>query len=696
MFNFPQPPDVRRIESPTSTIDTAESPSTLLPAFVPLSHVSRAETAPYASSGTPPAGPNSSAHKRTVSDFTMLSPDSRSPSGFHSPLRHHRRTPSMRTVVKVSSLTHFSCIISDHEANLVKETLNAHTESNNFCHRVNQYRLGSEVGHGSYGSVYRAVDAAGVEYAVKEFSKSRMRRRVQSQLLRARGPGRFPGGRPGPMRPPASPRVSVMGMDMPGAGDPLFLIREEVAVMKKLHHENLVQLIEVLDDPEGDSLYMVLEICKRGVVQKFDENKRATPLEEEKARHYFRDLILGIEYLHSQGIVHRDIKPDNLLLSEDDVMKISDFGVSEMFSNDRIDDMKVSKDAGSPAFMAPELCRARHGDVAGKAVDIWAMGITLYCFRYGKIPFDEGDNMLEMFHNICEQTPWYPEDESPEFLDLMSRILDKNPQTRIKMPELREHAWVTMCGIDPLLSEEENCAELIEPPNELELSRALTLRTTNIFTVVCISPKKACPLYTDSSKMKVLHKLKSRVAKRKALEKEAALKSPRAVSPIDVTNNDEIAAEITHRRERYKARNKKSLLDLPLDEDLNSGVLVGSGLPKPPAHIGYLGIGTGSQYHVPKHDSDADYVAASPTMVSFDFTSALASAAQMEHADSSSNNSTTSSPSADAQDEFRLCSSSRMGFTESPGVDDLVAPLAAVRVDSGFEDVPTEAQTGKS
>lgn len=69
--------------------------------------------------------------------------------------------------------------------------------------------------------------------------------------------------------------------------------------MKKLNHPNLVQLIEVLDDPEEDSLYMVLEMCKKGVVMKVGLHEPAKPYPEESCRYWFRDLILGIEYCKS-------------------------------------------------------------------------------------------------------------------------------------------------------------------------------------------------------------------------------------------------------------------------------------------------------------------------------------------------------------------------------------------------------------
>ena len=86
----------------------------------------------------------------------------------------------------------------------------------------------------------------------------------------------------------------------PGAEDTgessLHLIQEEIAVMKKLHHQNLVSLVEALDDPDEDSLYMVLELCKKGVVMKVGIGEVADPHEAEVCRCWFRDLILGVEY----------------------------------------------------------------------------------------------------------------------------------------------------------------------------------------------------------------------------------------------------------------------------------------------------------------------------------------------------------------------------------------------------------------
>lgn len=104
------------------------------------------------------------------------------------------------------------------------------------------------------------------------------------------------------MRSPWSAHKREMSEhDAAEAKDSLFFIREEIAIMKKLNHPNLVSLIEVLDDPEEDSLWMVLEMCKKGVVMKVGLDGDAEPYSAEQCRHWFRDLVLGIEYCKYTG-----------------------------------------------------------------------------------------------------------------------------------------------------------------------------------------------------------------------------------------------------------------------------------------------------------------------------------------------------------------------------------------------------------
>ncbi|CAN9433420.1 unnamed protein product [Alternaria alternata] len=382
---------------------------------------------------------------------------------YQSPLRHHKRAAS--------------------STRRVKETFNARSEYSNSeddgsaQHRINQYLVKQEIGRGSFGAVHLAVDQYGQEYAVKEFSKSRLRKRAQSNLLR---------------RPTAAKRMRALPAGI-GFNSPLHrhsvteennafeLIKEEIAIMKKLNHPNLVTLIEVLDDPEEDSLYMVMEMCKKGVVMQVGLEERADPYSEEQCRCWFRDMILGLEYLHAQGIIHRDIKPDNCLITEEDVLKIVDFGVSEMF--DKEGEMKTAKSAGSPAFMPPELCVAKHGHVSGRAADIWSMGCTLYCLLFGRIPFEK-HGMIELYQSIRMDPLEFETDCNPELKELLQRLMEKDPKKRITMEEIREHPWVTRQGTDPLLAKSENVAIIIDPPTDEEVNAAITGNMGHLVTVV--------------------------------------------------------------------------------------------------------------------------------------------------------------------------------------------------------------------
>ncbi|TGO11453.1 hypothetical protein BTUL_0109g00190 [Botrytis tulipae] len=388
---------------------------------------------------------------------------------YQSPLRHHRRSASAHRQVK--------------------ETLDARSEYMNneedgrAEHHINQYIIKDEIGRGSFGAVHLAVDQYGTEFAVKEFSKSRLRKRAQSNILRrphyVRRPGHLAAGSGfnSPLHRHSASDIHINEQ----RGNPLYLIKEEIAIMKKLNHPNLVSLIEVLDDPEEDSLYMVLEMCKKGVVMKVGLGEKADPYDVESCRCWFRDLILGIEYLHAQGVVHRDIKPDNLLLTEDDVLKVVDFGVSEMF--EKASDMMTAKSTGSPAFLPPELCVTKHGDVSGRAADIWSMGISLYCLRFGHIPF-ERTGVLELYEAIKNDEVDYEPSTDPQFVNLMRRILEKDPKKRITMDEIREHPWVTNNGTDPLLPKEENIANLVEPPSEIEVNHAITTKMRGLLAVM--------------------------------------------------------------------------------------------------------------------------------------------------------------------------------------------------------------------
>ncbi|XP_059207124.1 calcium/calmodulin-dependent protein kinase kinase 1 isoform X2 [Centropristis striata] len=304
------------------------------------------------------------------------------------------------------------------------------------CIQLNQYKLKSEIGKGSYGVVKLAYNEDDDKhYAMKVVSKKKLMKQCGF-----------------PRRPPPRGPKAAQG-EQPKILGPLERVYQEIAILKKLDHVNIVKLVEVLDDPAEDNLHMVFELMRKGPVMEVPSD---SPLSEEQARLYFRDIILGIEYLHYQKIVHRDIKPSNLLLGDDGHVKIADFGVSNQFEGN---DALLSSTAGTPAFMAPETLTDTRKSFSGKALDVWAMGVTLYCFVFGKCPFID-EYILALHNKIRTKLVDFPETPtiSEELRTLILRMLDKNPDTRITIPEIKMDQWVTQGGTDPLPLEEEHCS----------------------------------------------------------------------------------------------------------------------------------------------------------------------------------------------------------------------------------------------
>ncbi|XP_023714650.2 serine/threonine-protein kinase KIN82 isoform X3 [Cryptotermes secundus] len=300
--------------------------------------------------------------------------------------------------------------------------------------QLNQYRLMDSIGQGSYGIVKLAYNEQDdTHYAMKILSKKKLLKKA----------GIFGRAAPNRNKSPVNP---------------LDRVYREIAILKKLHHPNIVKLFEVLDDPVEDHLYLAFELLERGEVLQVPTD---TPLTEEQAWKYFRDVVMGIEYLHYQRIIHRDIKPSNLLLSEDGRVQIADFGVCNEFLGN---DAALSSTAGTPAFMAPEALT--NSKYSGKASDIWSMGVTLYAFVYGQIPFHD-DSVMALYSKIQSDPVVFQERPpiSEEVKDLISRMLHKDPSQRLTLPEVKRHTWVTKGGTSPLPSEEENC-ELVEVTDE--------------------------------------------------------------------------------------------------------------------------------------------------------------------------------------------------------------------------------------
>lgn len=292
--------------------------------------------------------------------------------------------------------------------------------------QLNQYKLLDQIGQGSYGLVKLAYsEEDSTHYAMKILSKRKLLRKAG---LMRRGPKR--------------------------GTSPLDRVYREIAVLKKLDHPNVVKLVEVLDDPLEDSLYLVFELVQHGEILSIPTD---CPPSEERAWNVIRDVILGVEYLHYQRIIHGDLKPANLLMSDSGSVKVADLGVCNEFLGEDAA-MNNGSTAGTPAFRAPETLLPGQHVYNGKAADIWALGATLYSLVHGNVPFI-ATSVPGVYENIKNEPLQFPPTStiSPELRDLIETMLDKDPQLRITLPQIKEHCWVTKFGRYPLPSEEENC-----------------------------------------------------------------------------------------------------------------------------------------------------------------------------------------------------------------------------------------------
>ncbi|CAH1164072.1 unnamed protein product [Phaedon cochleariae] len=340
---------------------------------------------------------------------------------------------------------------SNRKRQPLRESRRVSIEKSGMYLQLNQYKLMDSIGQGSYGIVKLAYNEEDdTHYAMKILSKKKL-------LKKAGMFGRLPPARKEGRSTSSSP-----------INHPLQKVYREIAILKKLDHPNVVKLVEVLDDPAEDHLYLVFELLEGGQVLDVPTD---TPLDEERAWTYFRDVVVGIEYLHYQRIIHRDIKPANLLLSECGRVQIADLGVCNEFHGS---DAFLSSTAGTPAFMAPEaLNDQRQSGFSGRGTDIWSMGVTLYAFVYGRLPFHD-QNIVGLYSKIKNQPVEFPELPriSNDLKDLIRQMLIKDPNQRITLQELKEHPWVTKQGSFPLPSEEENC-HLVEVTDE-DVAKVIT------------------------------------------------------------------------------------------------------------------------------------------------------------------------------------------------------------------------------
>ncbi|XP_076895244.1 CBL-interacting serine/threonine-protein kinase 7-like [Bidens hawaiensis] len=228
--------------------------------------------------------------------------------------------------------------------------------------------------------------------------------------------------------------VAVKVIEKPSIADPSMeprLVRE-VAAMRRLNHPNILKLHEVL--ATKTKIYLVMELATGGEL--FTQLARRGRMKEATARRFFQQIVSTLRFCHQNGVAHRDLKPQNLLLDENGSLKISDFGLSALPESCK--DGLLYTACGTPAYTAPEIVRRKGYD--GAKADAWSCGIILFMFLAGYLPFDDS-NLANMYRKIHQRELGFPDWINKQPRMIIQKLLDPNPHTRMSIETLMSLPW---------------------------------------------------------------------------------------------------------------------------------------------------------------------------------------------------------------------------------------------------------------
>ncbi|XP_063797146.1 NUAK family SNF1-like kinase 1 [Pseudophryne corroboree] len=262
-----------------------------------------------------------------------------------------------------------------------------HYHKHSIKHR---YQLLETLGRGTYGKVKKALDkATGMMVAVKSIQKDK----ITDELDRVH-------------------------------------LQREIEITAMLKHEHIIQVFEVFEST--DKIIIVMEYASNGELYDFINNKHQIP--ESEARRFFRQIVSAVHYCHKNGIVHRDIKLENILLDENLNVKLADFGLSNLYQKNQV----LETYCGSPLYASPEIVKGLPYN--GPEVDCWALGVLLYALIHGSMPFDNSN-----YKTLAEQIGSGQYREPPHLsgaCGLIDWMLTVNPARRASIEDIANHWWV--------------------------------------------------------------------------------------------------------------------------------------------------------------------------------------------------------------------------------------------------------------
>lgn len=259
--------------------------------------------------------------------------------------------------------------------------------------KIEDFKVGNLLGKGSFAGVYRAESIhTGLEVAIKMIDKKAMYKAGMVQR-----------------------------------------VQNEVKIHCQLKHPSILELYNYFED--SNYVYLVLEMCHNGEMNRYLKNRRK-PFSENEARHFMHQIITGMLYLHSHGILHRDLTLSNLLLTRNMNIKIADFGLATQL---KMPHEKHYTLCGTPNYISPEIAtRSAHGLES----DIWSLGCMFYTLLIGRPPFDT-DTVKNTLNKVVLADYEMPTFLSREAKDLIHQLLRRNPADRLSLSSVLDHPFMS-------------------------------------------------------------------------------------------------------------------------------------------------------------------------------------------------------------------------------------------------------------